>query len=167
MTPYVGELRLFAGNFAPDGWALCAGQVLAISQYEPLYQLIGTSYGGNGTSNFQLPDLRGRTVCHAGGGLVQAQTGGQERVTLTTQQLPSHTHSLQGTQNQGTTAAPLGRVLAAVPSGTPVYGTRPPLLALDPSSISATGGSEPHENRQPYVCISWIISLYGIYPTPT
>jgi microcystin-dependent protein len=127
--PYVGEIRIFAGNFAPAGWMFCEGQLLPIAENETLFNLIGTTYGGDGQSTFALPDLRGRLPLHFGNGFTLAETGGTESATITP------------------------------------YGTDTPLLALHPASIGSTGGSQPHSNVQPYLCVDFIISLFGIYPS--
>jgi microcystin-dependent protein len=164
--PYVGEIRMFAGNFPPLGWMFCEGQQLPISEYETLFQLIGTSYGGDGQSTFALPDLRGRVPIHQGSGFVLAETGGVEEVTLTTQQIPAHTHALLATTAVGTTPSPTGNVLAASGSSN-VYRPAPAASAMSAQSVGATGGSQPHTNMQPYLCISHIISLFGIFPSPT
>ena len=164
--PYVGEIRMFAGNFPPLGWMFCEGQQLPISEYETLFQLIGTSYGGDGQSTFALPDLRGRVPIHQGSGFVLAETGGVEEVTLTTQQIPAHTHALLATTAVGTTPSPTGNVLAASGSSN-VYRPAPAASAMSAQSVGATGGSQPHTNMQPYLCISHIISLFGSFPSPT
>jgi microcystin-dependent protein len=164
--PYVGEIRIFAGNFAPAGWMFCEGQLLPISEYETLFQLIGTTYGGDGESTFALPDLRGRLPLHMGNGFVLAQTGGTEQVTLTTQQIPAHTHALTASTAAGTQNAPANNVTAASPSVL-LYTGDVPDSNLAASAISPTGGSQPHENFQPYLCVDFIISLFGIFPSPT
>ena len=166
--PYVGEIRMFAGNFAPAGWMFCEGQLLPISENEALFQLIGTTYGGDGESTFGLPDLRGRIPIHQGNGHVLAENGGAEEITLTTQQIPVHTHALVANGDNGTAATPQNNVPAAIPSAsTLAYGTDAPPVQLHPQSIGPVGGSQPHTNFQPYLCINYIISLYGLYPSPT
>ena len=165
--PYVGEIRMFAGNFSPNGWMFCAGQLLPISENETLFQLIGTTYGGDGQSTFALPDLRGRIPVHSGGGFVLAQTGGAESVTLTIQQVPAHGHSLMASSNNATTSNAGGNVLAQTPSYTPYISGSTPATPLAASSGGAVGGSQPHNNFQPYLCINFIISLFGIFPSPT
>ena len=164
--PYVGEIRMFAGNFAPAGWMFCDGQLLPISENETLFQLIGTTYGGDGQSTFALPDLRGRVPIHSGNGFVLAEQGGAEEVTLTVQQIPAHSHPLIGSSSTGSTSIPENGFLAKSTSNTP-YTPFPPDRNLRPNSISAAGGSQPHTNFQPYLCISFIISLFGIFPSPT
>jgi microcystin-dependent protein len=166
--PYVGEIRMFAGNFAPSGWMFCEGQLLPISENETLFQLIGTTYGGDGESTFALPDLRGRIPLHQGNGFVLAETGGAEEITLTVQQIPAHGHSLLGTGNLATTNAPANNVFAQSTGATIFpYGTDQPLTTLHPNTIPAVGGSQPHTNFQPYLCVDFIISLFGIFPSPT
>lgn len=167
--PYVGEIRMFAGNFNPSGWMFCDGSILPISENETLFQLIGTTYGGDGESTFALPDLRGRIPIHMGGGFILAETGGVETVTLTVQQIPSHTHPFLGTSNQASTTAPGPSVTygVAVASTITPYGLDNPSGTLSPQMIGATGGSQPHDNFQPYLCINFIISLFGIFPSPT
>ncbi len=164
--PYIGELRIFAGNFAPAGWMLCDGQLLPISGNDTLFNLIGTTYGGDGQSTFALPDLRGRLPLHQGGGFVLAQTGGVESVSLTVQQVAAHTHGLLASPNNASAAAAGGNVLAQTPSYTP-YIAMPPNSSLSANSIGPTGGSQPHNNLQPYLCVNFIISLFGIFPSPT
>jgi microcystin-dependent protein len=163
--PYVGEIRMFAGNFAPAGWALCDGQVLPITGNETLFNLIGTTYGGDGQSTFAMPDLRGRVPIHQGGGFVLAETGGVETVTLTNSTIPAHNHPLIASLDIGTLVTPKNNVLAQ--AATKLYRSGNPSVTLNPQSVSSTGGSQPHENRQPYLCINFIISLFGIFPSQT
>jgi microcystin-dependent protein len=166
--PYVGEIRMFAGNFAPAGWMFCEGQLLPISEYETLFNLIGTTYGGDGQSTFALPDLRGRIPLHVGNGVTLAETGGAETVTLTTQQIPAHSHALLATLNQGAQNPPAQQVLAQSPTQNALpYGTDVPPATLNPGSISPVGGSQPHNNFEPYLCVDFIISLFGIFPSQT
>lgn len=164
--PYVGEIRIFAGNFPPAGWMFCEGQLLPISENETLFQLIGTTYGGDGQSTFALPDLRGRLPLHQGNGFVLAQQGGVETVTLTTQQIPSHTHAMLASTGPGTQNAPAGNVTAASPS-VQLYAADVTDSNLAPTAVGSTGGSQPHDNFQPYLCLDFIISLFGIFPSPT
>ncbi len=164
-SPFVGEIRMFAGNFAPVGWAFCEGQVLAISENEVLFNLIGTTYGGDGQSTFALPDLRGRIPIHQGPGFTLAQAGGEETVTLTIQQIPMHSHAFQASADNAATAEAQGNVLAQTPSYTPYIGGVPANTPLQPASIGGVGGSQPHNNVQPYLCINFIISLFGIFPS--
>ena len=166
--PYVGEIRMFAGNFPPVGWMFCEGQLLPISENETLFQLIGTTYGGDGESTFALPDLRGRLPLHQGNGFILAETGGVEEVTLTTQQIPIHTHALLGSTANASSADTAGNVGARVTVAAVFpYGTDNPPQPLSPLAIGSVGGSQPHNNFQPYLCINFIISLFGIFPSPT
>jgi microcystin-dependent protein len=164
--PYVGEIRIFAGNFAPAGWMFCEGQQLAISENETLFQLIGTTYGGDGQSTFDLPDLRGRIPIHQGNGFILAEAAGVEEVTLTTQQIPVHNHALIASTNNASTVNAATNILAQTPSYTPYIASNPN-TALNPVSISPDGGSQPHTNFEPYLCVNFIISLFGIFPSPT
>jgi len=175
--PYVGEIRLFAGNFAPVNWRFCDGSLLPISQFDVLFNLIGTTYGGDGQSTFALPDLRSRVPIHQGTGAglptyIIGQSGGVESVTLTTQQIPSHNHALIAAGVPGTSAVPSGTEVLANESVAHVSGganyipyTTSGLVTMAAQSITATGGSQPHDNIQPYLAINFIISLYGIYPS--
>jgi microcystin-dependent protein len=166
--PYVGEIRMFAGNFAPAGWQFCDGTLLEISNFETLFNLIGTTYGGDGQSTFAVPDLRSRVPIHQGNGFTLAETGGVETVTLTISTIPSHFHPFLGTTNQGTQNQPQSQTVAQSPTTNAFpYGTTSPITTLAPASISSTGGSQPHSNIQPYLCIAFIISLFGIFPSQT
>lgn len=167
--PYVGEIRLFAGNFAPQGWRFCDGALLAVSENEVLFNLIGATYGGDGSTTFALPDLRGRVPIHmgTGGGLSPRTIGevlGTEAVTLTTAQLPGHNHSFNASTDNGSTPSPGGAVVAANPQ-IRTYIQDVPDSAFAPATISQTGGSSPHDNMMPFICINYIISLYGIFPS--
>lgn len=164
--PYVGEIRMFGGNFAPAGWMLCSGQLLPISEYETLFQLIGTTYGGDGESTFALPDLRGRLPLHQGSGFTLAQAGGAESVTLTVNQIPAHSHPLLASTSIPTSSSPADNVTGQ--SANKLYRAAGGATALmAPGSLSPTGGSQPHDNLQPYLCVNFIISLFGIFPSPT
>ena len=164
--PYVGEIRMFAGNFAPAGWQFCEGQLLPISENETLFQLIGTTYGGDGQSTFALPDLRGRVPIHQGNGFILAETGGAEEITLTVSQIASHTHPLLARTGKGDRTSPAGATWAGAAADTP-YSSLAPDKSLRANLITATGGSQPHTNFQPYYCVNFIISLFGIFPSPT
>ena len=164
--PYVGEIRMFAGNFAPAGWMFCEGQLLPISENETLFQLIGTTYGGDGESTFALPDLRGRVPIHQGNGFILAETGGAEEVTLTVNQIPAHGHALLASARRGDQLNPAGALPAASPSVAP-YVNAATTAAFAASAIGPVGGSQPHSNLQPYLCVDFIISLFGIFPSPT
>jgi microcystin-dependent protein len=165
--PYVGEIRIFAGTFAPAGWMFCEGELLPISEYETLFNLIGTTYGGDGQSTFALPDLRGRVPIHQGNGFTLAETGGVENVTLTVSQIPAHSHPLLASTNNASTANAQTNVLAQTPSYTPYISGFAPNTPLHAASVGSDGGSQPHENFQPYLCLDFIISLFGIFPSPT
>ena len=164
--PYVGEIRMFAGNFAPAGWMFCEGQLLPISENETLFQLIGTTYGGDGESTFALPDLRGRLPIHQGGGFILAETGGAEEITLTVNQIPAHTHPALASMDAGDTGNAQGGVLAVQNVLQPFSGDVPS-NNMAPNAIGPVGGSQPHTNFQPYLCVDFIISLFGIFPSPT
>ncbi len=164
--PYLGEIRMFAGNFAPAGWQFCEGQYLPISENETLFQLIGTTYGGDGESTFALPDLRGRIPIHQGNGFILAETGGAEEITLTVQQISSHNHAFLSSAANGDQANPQGNHLANSFNITP-YINDVPNGNMNPAAITTTGGSQPHTNFQPYLCVDFIISLFGIFPSPT
>ncbi|HXI91709.1 MAG TPA: tail fiber protein [Blastocatellia bacterium] len=161
--PYVGEIRMFAGNFAPAGWMFCEGQLLPISENETLFTLIGTTYGGDGQSTFALPDLRGRVPIHFGNGFTLAETGGTETVTLTVQQIPAHSHPVLASANAGNATQPAGNLTAQNASVT-IYRPQDPVVSMNAQSVGSTGGSQPHENFQPYLCVDFIISLFGIFP---
>ena len=170
-TPYVGEIRMFAGTFAPAGWALCAGQQLPISQYEALFSLLGTTYGGDGQTTFNLPDLRSRAPVHQGQGTGLAaytigEAGGAEAVTLLSGQLGSHAHVAQGNSSNGTTASPAGQVWAAQLSVKQFSDVAPSgSTTMNAGAIAATGGGQPHDNMIPFQAINFIIALEGIYPS--
>ena len=172
--PYIGEIRLFAGNFAPAGWMFCNGQQLPISENEVLFQLIGTTYGGDGESTFNLPNLQSRVPIHQGAGpdgtsYQIGEMAGVESVTLTTQQLPVHNHPLIASKAAG--AGTPGNALLGVPTstqqGVTTYNANAPTTALHPATVTPAGGSQPHENCQPFLCVNHIISLFGIFPSPT
>jgi microcystin-dependent protein len=174
--PFIGEIRMFAGNFAPVGWAFCNGALLAISENSALFNLIGTTYGGDGQSTFALPNLQGRIPVHQGPGFVIGQSGGQETVTLTTVQLPSHSHLVLTTTGSTATAksTPGGNFIAdEVLSSPPVPqpSTYAPFVndanqrTLAAGSIQNAGGSLPHDNMVPFLCVNFILSLFGIFPS--
>jgi len=169
--PYIGEIRMFAGNFAPSGWSFCDGSILSISQYEPLFALIGTYYGGDGVSTFALPNLLGRVPIHQGvstlgNSYVLGQFGGLELVTLATNQLPAHTHTAAA--NNGTSGTPTDSPQGSYWSGWAggQYSTTAPSQTMSPVAIgNSAGGSSPHDNMIPYQAISFIISLFGVFPS--
>lgn len=164
--PYVGEIRMFAGNFAPAGWMFCEGQLLPISENETLFQLIGTTYGGDGESTFALPDLRGRLPIHQGNGFILAETGGAEEITLTVNQIAGHSHAFLCSTNNATGGNPQNSVLGQSAS-VKVFLEDAPNQNLSPVAMTPVGGSQPHTNFQPYLCVDFIISLFGIFPSPT
>lgn len=168
--PFVGEIRMFAGNFAPRGWAFCDGQLLAISQNDALFSLLGTIYGGDGQSTFALPDLRGRLPVHAGtgSGLSPRQLGqrsGAESVTLTANEMPAHVHPSATTAPAGA-GDPGGRRVGNT-GDTAIFaaGAAAPDVAMSAATGGNTGGSQPHSNLMPFLCVSFIIALFGIYPS--
>lgn len=171
-TPYIGEIRMFAGNFAPAGWAFCNGQVLAISENDTLFNLIGTTYGGDGQNTFALPDLQSRVPIHQGADPATGttytigETGGVETVTLTAQQIPSHNHLLMASTQIGTQANPGGNILANSQGAQP-YIEESPDNTLNAQALASAGGNQPHDNLQPFVVINFIISLFGIFPSQT
>ena len=169
--PYVGEIRMFAGNFPPLGWLFCDGQLLPISENETLFQLIGTRYGGDGESTFALPNLQSRIPLHFGNGpdgvnYQMAEMAGVESVTLSTQQIPVHTHQLLATSSPGSETTPGGN-MTATPLTKRIYAPATAPAAMNAGAVSPAGGSQPHENCQPFLCINYIISLFGIFPSPT
>jgi microcystin-dependent protein len=171
--PYVGEIRMFGGSFAPAGWAMCNGATLAISENDTLFNLIGTTYGGDGQQTFNLPDLQGRAPVHMGQGpgisqnYVIGEKAGVESVTLTTNQIPLHTHSFVASSDAGQSAQPQNALFALLPTGNLYTQPQQPAVNLNSNMLSAAGGSQPHENIQPYLCITFIISLFGVFPTQT
>ena len=177
-TPYISELRLMSFNFAPRGWAQCNGQLLPINQNQALFSLLGTTYGGNGTTNFALPNLQGRSVIHTGNGFTQGQTSGEEAHTLTVGEIPTHNHIAQanntvalanvaGITPSNTKSIAQGLVAQSGGQTTPanIYGTGAPDRVMSTDTISATGGSQGHENRQPFSVLQWCIALQGIFPS--
>jgi len=162
--PFLGEVKLVSFNFAPKGWALCNGQLLPINQNQALFSILGTTYGGNGTTNFALPNLQGRTPAHPGPSLVQlGASGGVESVTLTTSQIPAHNHLL-GSVNQATGEAPIGNVFAAKQRrGVDFYAAPPANVPINSQDV--VGQSQPHENRQPFLALNFVIALQGIFPS--
>lgn len=167
-TAFVGEVRLIGFTFAPVDWRFCDGSLLDISTYSTLFQLVGTYYGGNGQSNFAIPDLRGRVPVHqgtlqGGGTYVIGQQGGVESVTLNISQIPVHNHLFQCNSTlQGSTATPNNNTVGG---GKDAFRTTPPVTPMNQSMLASAGGSLPHENRQPFLAMNWVISLYGVYPS--
>ena len=162
--PFIGEIRMFGGNFAPAGWAFCNGQLMAISENEALFNLIGTTYGGDGQTTFGLPNLQSRVPIHTGSGFTLGQAGGEEQLTLTTNQIPAHGHALLADENSGTQLSPTNNVLAQ--SQNPMmYRAIAPTVAMNANSVLPAGGNQPHDNMLPFLVVSFIIALSGIYPT--
>jgi microcystin-dependent protein len=166
--PYVGEIRMFAGNFAPAGWMFCEGQLLPIAENETLFQLIGIDYGGNGQETFALPDLRGRLPIHQGNGFGLADNGGAEEITLTVNQIPNHTHPFLAVDGgvQGNVTTPGGNLPAESFNVVP-YINDTPTTNFSAGAIVPRGGNQPHTNLQPFLCVDFIISLFGIFPSQT
>ena len=167
--PFIGEIRMMSFGFAPRGWAFCNGQQLPINQNQALFSLLGTTYGGNGVTTFALPNLQGRTPLHFGSGaglspVTLGQVGGEEGHTLTQNEMPGHTHQVQASSQPGNTRTPGNGVWAATGSGTN-YSNATPNVQMQASQISPTGGSQPHENRQPYLTINFCIAIVGIFPS--
>lgn len=165
-SPFIGEIRMFGGNFAPAGWAFCDGSLIPISENDALFNLIGTTYGGDGANTFALPDLRSRIPVHVGPGFALGQSGGVESVTLTTSQIPAHSHVPQCNSGAGNLPDPTGGVWALPTTGID-YSDVAPSLIMDPAAIGSTGGSQPHDNMVPFLAVNFILSLFGIFPSQT
>lgn len=163
-SPFVGEIRMFAGNFAPAGWMLCQGQILAISENETLFNLIGTTYGGDGQTTFALPNLQSRVPMHVGPGFALGQAAGAETVTLTTSQIPAHGHVPQAFSTNGNQNGPQNNVWAFSGSES-IYSNVAPSEAMAPVAVGSAGGSQPHDNMVPFLVVNFIISLFGIFPS--
>jgi microcystin-dependent protein len=169
MEPYVGEIKMFAGNFAPQGWAFCDGSILRIAENDMLFALLGTTYGGDGQTTFALPDLRGRVPIHMGRNTTTpttytiGQAGGVETVTLTSQQLPAHTHTVQAVVAEGDANSPAGALWAS--SNLKQFSeAAAPSAAMAADLVTVAGGSQPHDNMMPFQCVNFIIALYGVFP---
>src|SRR5438552_3912216 len=171
-SPYIGEIRMFAGNFAPAGWAFCDGQPIPISENDTLFNLIGTTYGGDGQETFNLPNLQSRVPIHMGTGpdgttYQLAEQAGTETVTMTTQQIPIHNHALTASTAAGAVNSPANQGIAASPSVLLFIQDTPDSTLNQANSVTPQGGSQPHQNCQPFLCVNFIISLYGVFPTQT
>jgi microcystin-dependent protein len=165
-TPYLGEIRVTSFAFAPKGWALCNGQLLAINQNQAIFALLGTTYGGDGRVNFALPNLQGKMPVHFGAGRVQGEVGGEEAHTLAIGELPAHTHAMYASTDFANASLPAGALPAAKPrGGRDIYGPAAALTTLDPAAVGMAGGSQAHENRQPYLTLNFVIALQGIFPS--
>ncbi len=165
--PFLSEIRLMSFGFAPQGWALCNGQLLPINQNQALFSLLGTTYGGNGTVNFALPDLRGRVPIHMGGGHTLGERAGEQNVTLNLSNLPTHTHFVRGTTATATLDTPTNNYLAAPPNGFNAYSAPPGQASMVNGMVTNVGGSQGHLNMQPFLTLSFCIALQGIYPSQT
>jgi microcystin-dependent protein len=164
-SPFIGEIRMFAGNFAPVGWAFCDGTLMAISQNDALFNLIGTTYGGDGQTTFALPNLQSSVPVHVGPGFALGQTGGAETVTLTTSQIPAHSHVPLANSAPGTQAGPSGGAWAE--STLDQFSSSSPSVNMSPAALGSSGGSQPHDNMAPFLVINFILSLFGIFPSQT
>lgn len=161
-TPYLSEIKIMSFNFAPRGWAFCNGQILPINQNQALFSLIGTTYGGDGRQTFGLPNLQGRTPLHFGNGYTLGQNGGETAHTLSIPEMPQHVHTVSASTTAANAPIPTGNDLGAVAN---LYGAAASLTTLSPSTLSNVGGSQPHENMQPYLTLNFCISLQGIFPS--
>ena len=163
--PFLSEIRIMSFNFAPKGWAQCNGQLLPINQNQPLFALLGTTFGGDGRTTFALPDYRARVPMHVGGGHTLGEKGGQQAVTLTIAQMPQHTHWANASNNTGSTNLPTGNLLGnSAPNN--LYGPVQNLAAMNPATVANVGGSQSHLNMQPYLVVNFCIALQGIFPSP-
>jgi microcystin-dependent protein len=161
-TPYLGEIKIISWTFAPKGWAFCNGQLLQINQNQALFSLLGTTFGGNGQTNFALPNLQGRAPVHVGNGISQGEAAGTTAVTLNTSQMPAHSHPAQGNTAAPNQGGPGNNFWAGVAGS---YSTASPDGAMNPASITNAGGSQPHTNMQPYLVLNFVIALQGIFPS--
>jgi microcystin-dependent protein len=165
--PFLSEIRIFSFGYAPRSWALCNGQLLPINQNQALFSLLGTTYGGNGQTNFALPDLRGKTPIHFGAGFVLGQTGGEQAHTITQSEMPQHVHILNGSSAAADAAVPGGNLMGVVDNTTfgNAYAAPSNLVAMNPLTVGNVGGSQPHPNMQPYIALNICIALQGIFPS--
>ena len=166
--PFLSEIRLVSFNFAPRGWALANGQLMPINQNQALFSLLGTMYGGNGVTTFALPDYRGRVPVHTGGGYAVGQNGGEQTHTLTTDEIPKHSHNLQAVDTGEAAASPVSanNFFSNTKPNTLYQNGRNNLVSLNPKSIQNTGGNQPHQNMQPFLTVTFCVALQGIFPSP-
>jgi microcystin-dependent protein len=164
--PFLSEIRIMSFSFAPKGWALCNGQLLPINQNQGLFSLLGTTFGGDGRVNFALPDIRGRAQIHVGSGHTLGERGGEQAHTLSIAELPTHTHVANASTTQATTGIPSSSVMLSTSKGSFAYGVPQNLVAMAPSGVSNTGGSQAHLNMQPFLVLTFCIALQGIFPSP-
>jgi microcystin-dependent protein len=162
--PFLSEIKIVSFNFAPRGWALCNGQLMPINQNQALFALLGTTFGGNGQTNFALPNFRGRVPIHVGNGHTLGEASGSTTVTVSQQQMPTHNHTSMGSQTDGNTPSPSNTVLAGTPAL--IYGAPNSPTTLNPANVTSVGGSQPHNNMMPYLVLNIIIALQGIFPSP-
>jgi microcystin-dependent protein len=162
-SPFIGEIRMFGGNFAPQGWAFCDGALMAIDQNDALFNLIGTTYGGDGQTTFAMPNLQSRIPIHVGPGFVLGQAAGVESVTLTTNQIPSHNHVPEGNSSAGTQSSPASAVWAQSTLGQ--FSSSAPSVTMAPAALGPSGGSQPHDNMMPFLAVNFILSLFGVFPS--
>ena len=163
--PFLSEIRIMSFNFPPKGWALCDGQLLPINQNQALFSLLGTTYGGNGTVNFALPDLRSRAPIHVGSGHTLGERGGEQAHTLSIAETPQHDHPVNASSNAATTGTPGAGVVLAQSTGAQLYAGATNLVPMDPAAVASVGGSQPHQNMQPFLTLSFCIALQGIFPS--
>jgi microcystin-dependent protein len=164
-SPYLGEIRAVSFAFAPKGWALCNGQLLAINQNQALFALLGTTYGGNGTTTFALPNLQARAPLHAGGGITLGQAGGEAQHTLIAAELPAHVHAATARAQAGDNPSPAGRAWGQHPVDKTYAPASAALVGMSPQALAAAGGGQPHENWPPYLVLNFVIALQGIFPS--
>ena len=162
--PFLAEIRLFSFDFPPKGWAMCNGQLLPINQNQALFALLGTTYGGNGQTNFALPNLQGRCAMHEGAGFTLGQAGGETAHTITLSEMPQHLHLVQAATDNGATPLPSGNYMGAFNNAYRTPGAN--VIAIAPTTVSNTGGSQPHTNMSPYIVSNFCIALQGIFPSP-
>ena len=162
-TPFLGEIKLISWNYPPKGWAFCNGQLMQINQNQALFSLFGTQYGGNGQTTFALPDLRGRTPMHMGAGFILGEHAGEEAHTITSSEMPAHTHNFMATAADGNNSAPPNNVLARTTNN--IYGQPANLTTLKPQTVTNVGGSQAHTNLQPYLVINFVVALIGVFPS--